>query len=226
MSFAGKVALITGASKGVGRAAALKLAKGHAKIAFSYDSDVSGADEVVKEIGSERALSVQADSSNVAAITKLVGQTVATFGHIDILLPFDGMLALGRLESTSENSFDRIFAMNVKGPFFLCQVCFAIFRPPLELCTVVSHDVSQQAMAHMRPGSHIVFLSTNITNPRKRRAHIPYLGAMGAMERMISLMSNQLKQKGIIVECATPREILEWVTPARETIWRFVEAPE
>lgn len=142
MSFANKVVLITGASKGIGRAVALSLARSGAKIAFSYNSDVRAADEVVKEIGLSRALSVKADTGNVTAITNLVGRTIARFSKIDILLPFDGMLAMGRLESTSEELFDKLFAQNVKGPFFLCQVCTAIFRPPLEVCTVVSHDVS------------------------------------------------------------------------------------
>lgn len=142
MSFAGKVVLVTGATKGIGRLVALSLARGGANIVFSYDSDVRAADEVHNEIGWRRALSVRADTSKVADIKNLVNRAIVKFGKIDILLPFNGMLAFGRLESTSEESFDRIFAQNVKGPFFLCQVCIAISRPPLELCTVVSHDFS------------------------------------------------------------------------------------
>lgn len=70
-------------------------------------------------------------------------------------------------------------------------------------------------MTYMPPGSHIVFLSTNIDRPREMEAHLPYLGTKGAMDQMISLMSKQLKRKEINVQCATPSKILEWVTSAR-----------
>lgn len=123
MSLAGKVALITGASKGIGRATALRLARDGASVVVNYLSDTNGADEVVKQIGSDRAIAVQADASNVSAITNMVEQTVARFGKIDILLPFAGMLVPSPLESTSEELFDKMFALNVKGPYFLCQVC-------------------------------------------------------------------------------------------------------
>ena len=78
-------------------------------------------------------------------------------------------------------------------------------------------------MPYMLPGSHVVFLSTNLTKPRQMEAHISYLGTKGAMDQMISLMSRRLKRKGIIVQCATPSEILEWVTPAQETPLPFME---
>lgn len=86
MSLAGKVALITGASKGIGRAAALRPARDGASVVINYISDASGASEVVEEIGSNKALAIQADAGNVAAITDLVEQTVAKFGKIDIRL--------------------------------------------------------------------------------------------------------------------------------------------
>ncbi len=123
MSLTGKVALITGASKGIGRATALRLAKNGASVVVNYMSDTNGAHEVVKQIGSDRAIAIQADASNVSAITDLVKQTIARFGKIDILLPFAGMMAPSPLESTSEELFDKMFALNVKGPYFLCQVC-------------------------------------------------------------------------------------------------------
>ena len=123
MSLAGKVALITGASKGIGRATALRLAKDGASVVVNYMSDADGAREVVKQIGADKAIAVQADASKVSAITDLVEQTIAKFGRIDILLPFAGMLEWSDLESTSEELFDKIVALNVKGPYFLCQVC-------------------------------------------------------------------------------------------------------
>lgn len=139
MSLAGKVALITGASKGIGRATALRLARDGASVVVNYLSDAAGAREVVEQIGSDKALAIQADAGNVAAITDMIEQIIAKFGKIDIVLAGAGMLAMSPLESTSEELFDKMFALNVKGPYFLCQVCIALFRPPLRFCPVIAH---------------------------------------------------------------------------------------
>ena len=161
MSLAGKVALITGASKGIGRAAALRLARDGASVVVNYISDASGAREVVEEIGSDKALAIQADAGNVAAITDMVEQTVAKFGKIDILLACAGIATLSPLESTSEELFDKMFGLNVKGPYFLCQVCIALFRP--ELCVVIAHGVLPE-----NSGSHALRLAhcAHINHPR------------------------------------------------------------
>ena len=122
MSLAGKVALITGASKGIGKATALRLAKDGASIVVNYASDAKSADTLVHSIGVHRALAVKADVSKVSEIEKMVKQAVDKFGKIDILVPCAGMLPMSPLESTTEELFDNIFALNVKGPYFLVQV--------------------------------------------------------------------------------------------------------
>ena len=122
MALAGKVALITGASKGIGKATALRLAKDGARVVINYSSDKQAADEVVQLIGTDKAASIQADASKVADIEALVQQTVKVFGKIDILIPCAGMLPMSPLEATTEELFDKIFALNVKGPYFLAQV--------------------------------------------------------------------------------------------------------
>lgn len=144
MSLTGKIALITGASKGIGRATALRLANDGASVVVNYMSDANGAHEVVNQIGSDRAVAIQADASKVSAITDLVEQTIARFGKIDILLPFAGMMAPSPLESTSEELFDKMFALNVKGPYFLCQVCYLsspFFALP-SVCTLPKAHIS------------------------------------------------------------------------------------
>lgn len=183
MSLAGKVALITGASKGIGRAAALRLARDGASVVVNYISDASGAREVVEEIGSDKALAIQADAGNVAAITDMVEQTVAKFGKIDILLACAGIATLSPLESTSEELFDKMFGLNVKGPYFLCQ----------------------KAAAHMPSGSHIVLISTTlVASSMVMPAYLPYLATKGAIEQMTRVMSKDLGRKGICVNCVAP----------------------
>jgi NAD(P)-dependent dehydrogenase (short-subunit alcohol dehydrogenase family) len=122
MSLKGKVAVVTGGSKGIGRATALKLAAEGASVVINYGKDSDSAKEVVDKIGSSHALAVQADAGNVAGIESLVKQTIDRFGKIDILMPNAGVMLMRDLEHTTEEDFDRTFNLNVKGPFFLAQV--------------------------------------------------------------------------------------------------------
>ena len=124
MSLVGKVAIITGGSKGIGKATALRFAKDGAKVVIGYHSDRQGAEAVVKEIGSDNALAVQGHAGEIKDTEYLVKQTVDKFGKIDIVVPNGGILPSKSVENTSEADFDDIFAINVKGPWFLIQVCF------------------------------------------------------------------------------------------------------
>ena len=119
---AGRVALITGGSKGIGKATALRLAKDGANVVINYANDANAADEVVKEIGNDRCLAIKADAGSIAGVETLVIETLDRFGKIDVLIPNAGVLPVMDLEHTTENMFDRAIAVNVKGPYFLCQV--------------------------------------------------------------------------------------------------------
>lgn len=183
MSLAGKVALITGASKGIGKATALRLARDGARVVINYSSDAGAAEEVVKQIGTDKAAAIKADASNVAEIDAMVQQTVKAFGKIDILIPCAGLLPMSPLEATSEELFDKIFALNVKGPYFLAQ----------------------KAVPHMPSGSHIVLISTTLTAASTvMPPYLPYLATKGAIEQMVRVMSKDLGRKGICVNAVSP----------------------
>jgi 3-oxoacyl-[acyl-carrier protein] reductase len=131
MSLKGKVAIVTGGSKGIGRATSLKLAAEGASIVINYGRDSEAAQEVVDKIGSDRALAVQADAGSIPGIESLVKQTIDRFGKIDILM------LMRDLEHTTEEDFDRTFNLNVKGPYFLAQVedsALSPARKSLTLC--------------------------------------------------------------------------------------------
>ncbi len=122
MSLSGKVVLITGASKGIGKATAQRLASEGASVVLNYNTDASSANELVQEIGPERALAVQADASKLPELNRLVDAAVTKFGKIDILIPNAGIMPMRDLEHTTEEDFDRVYNITVKGPYFLAQV--------------------------------------------------------------------------------------------------------
>jgi 3-oxoacyl-[acyl-carrier protein] reductase len=113
----GKIAVVTGASKGIGAAIALKLAGEGARVVVNYSSDKAGAEKVAAEIkkaGSE-AIVVQADVSKQADVTKLFTETKKAFGKVDILVNNAGVFDFQPLEAIDENHFRKHFDVNVLG---------------------------------------------------------------------------------------------------------------
>ena len=182
--FAGKVALITGGTKGIGAATATLLVSLGAKVVVNYGRDASAAEAIVSKLGGEHALAVQADAGSVSGITHLVEQAVAKFGKIDILIPNAGMLLLKDVESTTEEDFDRAFNLNVKGPYFLVQ----------------------KALPHMNNGGSIVLISTNQCHASTVAApYTLYCATKGAIEQLTRLLSKDLlAKKGIRVNAIAP----------------------
>jgi len=117
-----KVAIVTGASRGIGKAIALRLAKDGFSVVINFSSDPAPAEELVKEIGSDKAIAIKADISSSSDIKRLVKETVDKWGKIDVLVNNAGILPMADLKGTTEETFDKTFAINVKGPYFLTQV--------------------------------------------------------------------------------------------------------
>ena len=119
---AGKTALITGGSKGIGAATSLLLAKSGANVAINYSSDSGAAEDIAKQIGEKHSLLIKGDAGSIQDIERMVSETVNKFGKIDIVVPCAGILLMKNLEATTEEDFDKSYHLNVKGPYFLCQV--------------------------------------------------------------------------------------------------------
>ena len=118
-NLAEKVALVTGASRGIGRAIALKLAENGAKVAINFAGNLAKAEEVKSEIeklGSE-AILVQGDVSNFGTVEEIVKKVVDTWGAIDILVNNAGITRDNLLLKMSEEDFDSVIATNLKGVF-------------------------------------------------------------------------------------------------------------
>lgn len=177
------MAVITGGSKGIGRAAAIEIASQGAAVVVNYNSDSKAADEVVSQIGADRALAVKADASSVSGVESLVKRTVAKFGKIDILIPNAGILPMKDLEGTTEADFDRCMSINVKGPYFLCQ----------------------KALPYMAEGSRIVLVSTTLCAASTVTPnYLLYLTSKGAIEQMTRVLAKQLGPKKIAVNAIAP----------------------
>ncbi|KAK3369722.1 hypothetical protein B0T24DRAFT_633125 [Lasiosphaeria ovina] len=183
MSLSGKVALVTGASTGIGRAVALRLAADGATVVASYGSDAAGAKEVVDQIGSDRALAVQADSRSPESLEKLVGDAIAKFGKIDILVAAAGVMPTVPLAGLTSDGFDDVFNINVKAPLLLCQ----------------------KAAPHMPAGSHIVLFSTTLCAASTVMPHyLLYVASKGAIEQATRVLAKDLGKKDISVNCVAP----------------------
>jgi 3-oxoacyl-[acyl-carrier protein] reductase len=122
MSLSGKVALVTGASRGIGKAIATRLSKDGAFVVINFSNNAALACELVNHIGQEYAIAIKADVSNINDVKQLVKKTVDKWGKIDILVNCAGVLPMNDLMNTTEDQYDSAFAINVKGPYFLTQV--------------------------------------------------------------------------------------------------------
>src|SRR5258707_15589847 len=123
-SLNGKTALVTGASRGMGRASALALAAAGAQVLVHYGRGAKEADSVVAEIrkAGSRADAIATDLAAADAVDKLARQTRSIVGdRLDILVANAGVSKVAAIEETTVEDFERLFAVNVRAPFFLVQ---------------------------------------------------------------------------------------------------------
>lgn len=137
----GKVALITGGSRGIGAAIAKRLAADGASVAITYAKDASAASVVVKaiELSGGKAVAIQADAADTQAVKDAVAKTVAAFGRLDVLVNNAGTAILKTFEETTLEELDRLIDVNVRG-------------------TLVA---TQAALKHMKNGGRIIMIGSS-----------------------------------------------------------------
>src|SRR3981081_1343521 len=136
----GKIALVTGGSRGIGAAIAKRLAADGANVAITYTKGADAAAAVVKEIerGGRKAMEIQADATDADAVEAAVERTVATFGRLDVLVNNAGTAIPKRFEETTLEELDRVIDINVRGVFV----------------------ATQAALKHMNDGGRIIMIGS------------------------------------------------------------------
>jgi 3-oxoacyl-[acyl-carrier protein] reductase len=195
MKLTDRIAVVTGASKGIGAEIARELAAAGATVAVNYASDKSGADRVVDEIAKRggTAVAIQANVAKKADVQRLFAATSQAFGKIDILLNNAGVYEFGSLEEITEESFHRQFDVNVLG---------------LLLAT-------QEGVKHFNPaGGSIINISSTTTSITPAATAV-YTGTKGAVDAITRTLAKELAPRKIRVNAINPGMVeTEGVTAA------------
>jgi 3-oxoacyl-[acyl-carrier protein] reductase len=183
MRLDGKVALVTGASRGIGRAIAMRLGHDGAAVVVNYSGNHEAAYETVSaiETASGRAVAVQGDVGKVGDIQRLFDSTFEHFGRLDILVNNAGVFFTKPVADVTEEEYDRIFAANVKGTFFACQ----------------------QAAKRMADGGRIINFSSS-TTAMMLPTYGAYVATKGAVEQLSHVLAKELGSRGITVNVISP----------------------
>ncbi|GAB3960074.1 SDR family oxidoreductase [Actinoallomurus acanthiterrae] len=177
----GRTALVTGASRGIGRAIAERLAADGARVAVHYGGNEAAAKETVAAIGEDRAFTVRAELSAPDAVDTLFARLDEEFDGLDILVNNAAIATSSDFENTTPEEFDRIFAVNARAPFFIIQ----------------------RALPRLRDGGRIVNISSGVTRIAMPEI-ITYAMTKGALETFTRTLAQQLGPRGITVNTVAP----------------------
>jgi 3-oxoacyl-[acyl-carrier protein] reductase len=190
----GKIALVTGGSRGIGAAIAKRLAADGANVAITYTKGADAAASVVKGIerAGGRAIAIQADAADADATRSAVEQTVAVFGQLDVLVNNAGTAIPKSFEETTLEELDRLIDVNVRG-------------------TLVA---TQAALKHMKSGGRIIMIGSSVGERVMVPGLVPYSATKGAVKMFTQGLSREVGSRGITVNNVQPGPIDTDLNPA------------
>jgi 3-oxoacyl-[acyl-carrier protein] reductase len=190
----GKVALVTGGSRGIGAAIAKRLAREGAAVVITYASGREKADQVAGAIATAggRCVAIQADSADAEAVRRAVAETVRAFGRIDVLVNNAGIAIVAPLDQFSLADFDRLVAVNVRAVFV----------------------AAQEAARHMSEGGRIITIGSVNADRMPFAGGGPYAMTKAAVAGLTRGLARDLGPRGITVNNVQPGPIDTDLNPA------------
>jgi 3-oxoacyl-[acyl-carrier protein] reductase len=190
----GKIALITGGSRGIGAAIAKRLAADGANVAITYTKGAGAAASIVKEIerAGQKAIAIQADATDARAVEAAVERTVAAFGRLDVLVNNAGTAIPKTFAETTLEEMDRLIDINVRGTFV----------------------ATQAALKHMNAGGRIIMIGSAVGERVLVPGLVPYSATKGAVKMFAQGLSREVGSRGITVNNIQPGPIDTDLNPA------------
>jgi 3-oxoacyl-[acyl-carrier protein] reductase len=190
----GKVALVTGGSRGIGAAIAKRLAADGAKVAITYTKGSDAADSVVQEIerAGGKAIAIQADARKSDAVQAAVDKTVSALGTIDVLVNNAGTAIPKKFEDATLEELDHIIDLNIRGVFV----------------------ATQAALKHMNKNGRIIMIGSCVGERLMTPGLVPYSATKGAVKMFTQGLSREVGDRGITVNNVQPGPIDTDLNPA------------
>src|SRR5580692_9211872 len=178
-----KIVIVTGASRGIGRAVAKRLAQDGFVVVVNYLSNAGEAEQVVAEIkdmGGE-ALALKADVANQTDVEQLFEQTVKKFGGIDVVVHNSGIMTLSPIGKSDVELFDKVISTNLRGAFL----------------------VLAQAAQHLTTGGRIIAFSSSVL-AKSFPSYGPYIASKAGVEGLVHVLANELRGRNVTVNVVAP----------------------
>ena len=178
-----KSAIVTGGSRGIGRAIALRLAADGFAVGIHYAGNIAKADETVAMIASAggKAIAIQGDVGNPQDVSRLFTATRKAFGQIDVVVNSAGIMPMATISEDNLEAFDQAIATNLRGTFL----------------------VLAQAAQHLGQGGRIIALSTSVI-AKSFPGYGPYIASKAGTEGLVHVLANELRGRGITVNAVAP----------------------
>ena len=178
-----RVAIVTGASRGIGAAVAERLAADGFTVVINFSGDVASAETLAHKIEAKggRAIAVKADVSDPGAVRTMFDAAERAFGGVDVLVNNAGIMRLAKVVDSDDALFDRQVAVNLKGSF----------------------NAMREAARRLRDGGRIVNFSTSVVGT-KLETYAVYAATKSAVETMTAILSKELRGRSITVNAVAP----------------------